>query len=478
MYEENMVQSSVHRVGGTTYALCTLEGKELLGVFGPERAGRGFSGSRREARALFCPLDHGNAQRLRQVLAYTAPSPLASLAVTFGVGDRLGAAGPGHLRALRQYAAAPVLAQQSVRELDLLGRTYEQVLDAATWAVFREGYQRPWGADGDHLKTEDWVRTALKIGFTMITADVSDYIRKRYDSLPVDALRQAYAGLDEAYRRRIEKGYLALRLRLDSGEQVAFTEESLARIALIYREAIEHAGRLYRAGLEVKGEGGFDFELSVDETETPTSPEAHAFVALEARAEGVRVSSLAPRFIGEFQKGIDYIGELPVFQASLRTHAAVARELGHRLSIHSGSDKFSVFSAIGAETRGRFHIKTSGTSWLEAVRTIAAEEPAVFRELFRRAMAGYEAAHRYYHVSPDLAKVPDPERMGDADLARILEQTDARQVLHITYGELLRDAGFKPRFFQALESHLEEYWAALERHIGRHLDLLGVAKSG
>jgi hypothetical protein len=478
MYEKNMVQSSVHRVGGTTYALCTLEGQQVLGVFGPEQAGRGFSGSRRDAQALFCPLDHGNAERLRQVLAYTAPSPLAGLAVTFGVGDRLGAAGPGHLRVLRQYEAAPVLAQQSVRELDLLGRTYEQVLDAATWAVFREGYQRPWGADGDHLKSEDWVRTALKVGFTMITADVSDYISKQPDSLAADALRAAYAGLDEAYRRRIEKSYLPLKLRLDTGEQVSFTEESLARTALIYREAIEHAGRLYRAGLEVKGESGFDFELSVDETETPTSPEAHAFVALEARAAGLQVSSLAPRFIGEFQKGIDYIGDLPAFRVSLRTHAALARELGHRLSIHSGSDKFSVFSAIGSETRGRFHIKTSGTSWLEAVRMIAAEEPAVFRELHRRALAGYEAARRYYHVTPDLAKLPDPERLSDAELPRLLEQADARRVLHITYGELLREAGFKERFFQALESHLEEYWAMLQRHIGRHLELLRVARSG
>jgi hypothetical protein len=478
MYEQSMVTSSVRRLGGATYALCAIEGRLALGIFGPEAAGRGFTGSRPEAETLLCPLDHGNAARLRQVLPYTAPSPLAGQAVTFGVGDRLGLAGPGHLRALRRYAAAPVLAQQSVRELDLLGRTYEQVLDAATWAVFRQGYERPWGADGDHLKTEDWVRTALRTGFTMITADVSEYIRKEHGSRPIGALRDAYAGLEAAYRRRIERSYLPLKMRLDTGELVIFTEESLARDAMIYREALEHAGRLYRAGVEAKGEGGFDFELSVDETETPTTPEAHAFVALEARAAGVRVTSLAPRFLGEFQKGIDYIGNLDAFQRSLRTHSALARELGHRLSIHSGSDKFSVFPAVGRETRGRFHLKTAGTSWLEAVRVIAAREPALFREQHRRALAGYEAARRYYHVTPDLARLPDPERLSDAELPRILEQVDARRVLHITYGELLRDAGFKARFFQALEAHLEAYWAALERHIGRHLELLGVPRSG
>jgi hypothetical protein len=472
-----MVPSSVRRAAGATYALCAIEGREVLGIFGPQDAGGGFRGSRPEPRLLLCPLDHGNAARLRQVLPYTSPSPLAGLAVSFGTGDRLGLAGPGHLRALRRFAAAPVLAQQSARELELMGRTYEQVLDAATWAVFREGYDRPWGADGDHLKSADWVRTALQAGCTMITADVSEFIRAYYGSQATDELGKAYAGLDSSYRRRIEKSYLPLKLRLDTGEQVVFSEETLARAALIYREAIEHAERLYRAGVEVKGEGGFDFELSVDETETPTSAEAHTFVALEARASGVRVSSLAPRFLGEFQKGIDYIGDLEAFRRSLRTHAALARELGYRLSIHSGSDKFSVFPAIGAETHGRFHLKTAGTSWLEAVRVIASREPELFREQHRRALAVYPAARRYYHVTPDLEKIPDPARLPDGELTGLLEQADARQLLHVTYGELLREESLKGRFYRALESHLEEYWAALERHIGRHLEALGVPVS-
>ncbi len=125
---------------------------------------------------LIGPLSHANAAALRRALPFTAPSILSGREVTFGVGDRLGVAGPGHLRVMRVYQVFPVLAQQSVRELDLTGRDYEQVLDASTWAVFQEGYDRPWGADGDHLKSEEWVRTALRSGFTMITADVSDYI--------------------------------------------------------------------------------------------------------------------------------------------------------------------------------------------------------------------------------------------------------------------------------------------------------------
>ncbi len=255
-----------------------------------------------------------------------------------------------------------MLAQQSVRELELMGRDYEQVLDAATWAVFREGFRRPWGADGDHLKTAEWVRTALQAGYTMITADVSDHLCRQYLGAPESELRGAYEALEPGYRRRIEQAYLGRKLVLETGEQVHFAEGELLRTAVVYGEAIAHAARLYRSGVEVKGEGGFDFELSVDETETPTEAVAHAFMALEARAAGIRLTSLAPRFIGEFQKGIDYTGDPQAFARSLRPHASLARELGHRLSIHSGSDKFAVFPAIGRETRSRFHIKTSGTS--------------------------------------------------------------------------------------------------------------------
>jgi len=343
--------------------------------------------------------------------------------------------------------------------------------------VFREGFNRHWGADGDHLKTEEWVRTALQAGFTMITADVSDYLRKEHMNAPGVELRAAYEALDPAYRRRIEQAYLAREINLDTGEKVVFTEEAVARTALVYGGAVEHALRLYRAGVEVKGERAFDFELSVDETETPTTPEAHAFVALEAKAAGMRFTSLAPRFIGEFQKGIDYIGDPEAFARSLRTHASLARELGHRVSIHSGSDKFAVFPAIGRETQGRFHIKTSGTSWLEAVRVIALQEPKLYRELHRKALECFPNAARYYQVTPDLSKVPHISSLTDGQLPGLLAQRDPRQLVHITYGELMRDKAFKERFFSVLHQHLEEYWRGLERHIGRHLDLLGVSRA-
>jgi len=483
--ESLMYSSSVRETPDAIYALLKAQdrprkgGLSLLGILArQERGFQGFSGWKKTLasglRLLIGPLSHENAQAMRRALPFTAPSPLAGKAVTVGLGDRLGVAGAGHIRTIRGREAYPVLAQQSVRELNLTGRSYEEVLDASTWAVFQEGYEGPWGADGDHLKTEEWVRTALRIGFTMITADVSDYIRAQHLLKPEAELAGDYTRLDESYRRRIEAEYLPLRIELDTGEAVAFTREALMRTALTYREAIEHALRLYQAGAAEKGEGAFDFELSVDETATPTTPQAHAFIAGETLKLGMRVTSLAPRFVGEFQKGIDYIGDPKAFESTFRTHAALARHFGYKVSVHSGSDKFTVFPAVGRLTGGRFHIKTAGTNWLEAMKVIARTQPGLYRRLHAKALASFAKATQYYHVTTNLGNVPALAGLKDAQLPALFANPDARQLVHITYGEILSDPGLKAEFFAALQDHIEEYWRALQEHIGRHLDLLGI----
>jgi hypothetical protein len=463
---------------GAVYALAAAAAGLRLLVAGPDGAAAGFEvverlGSGRDTVHV-CPVHHANAGRLRAVLPNAAPSPLASRDVTFGTGDRLGLAGPGHLAAFRRSTASPVLAQQSLRELTLTSRTYEEVLDASTWAVFREGWHDAWGADGDHLKTEEWVRRALAIGYTMITADVSDFIRGDWAAKSDAEVLAQWQTLDAGVRRGLEERYLRSPFPVDAGEAIRFTPAELARTALVYREAVDHAARLYRACAAEKGEGRFDFELSIDETATPTTPQAHVFMARESSRQGVAISSLAPRFVGEFQKGIDYLGDVRAFEASFAVHAALCRSLGHRISVHSGSDKFSVFPAIGRLSRGRFHVKTAGTSWLEALRVVAAADPALFRDLYAHARRTYDNARKLYHVTPDLSRLPDPAGLPAAAAAALLDDRDARQVLHITYGEMLAAADLKRRLFDVLAGSADAYAAALERHIGRHLETLGV----
>jgi len=206
----------------------------------------------------------------------------------------------------------------------------------------------------------------------------------------------------------------------------------------------------------------------VDETETPTSVHEHFYIAGELKRLGVRWVSLAPRFVGRFEKGVDYIGDLDHFEAELARHAAVARYFGgYKLSLHSGSDKFSIYPLAARHTGGRVHLKTAGTSYLEALRVIAQVEPGFFREMLAFARERYETDRATYHVSAQLDKVPAPETLADANLPGLLEQFDARQVLHVTFGSVLDRFGDQLK--AALAAHEEAHYAALARHFEKHL---------
>lgn len=402
------------------------------------------------------PLTHENAERLRALFPFTAPVRVLTAPRSFGVGDRLGLACPGHIRVFRKYDARPVFVQQSIRELDLTGRTYEDVLDAATFSVFREGYKDGFGADGDHLKKPEDIAYALSLGFTMITLDLSDHIGS------------GAAG----DRSDIRDLYLNKRFDVEEGLSITYTEETLARCVAMYGEAISFAAKMYERFL-ADGTYDADFEISIDETSVPTTPNEHFFVASELLRRGVRFATIAPRFTGEFQKGIDYIGDLAAFTRDVDAHAKIARHFGYKLSIHSGSDKFRVFPAIGEKTREVFHVKTAGTNWLEAMRICAEKDPALYRNAHRYALKSFRDATKYYHVTTDLSKIPDIDPMPDSALPSLFGRPDARQLIHITYGHILQNPALKEPLFALWAREAEAYASALDTHISRHLELLG-----
>ncbi|GHV55108.1 hypothetical protein AGMMS49579_17120 [Spirochaetia bacterium] len=231
------------------------------------------------------------------------------------------------------------------------------------------------------------------------------------------------------------------------------------------------------------GKYAADFEISIDETVSITTPLQHYFVARELIDAGVSFATMAPRFCGEFQKGIDYIGDLKQFEKEIKIHAVIARHFKYKLSIHSGSDKFSVFPSIGKETRGIFHVKTAGTNWLEAMRVVAVVDPALYREVHRYALSAFDEATKYYHVTTDLSKIPDVDSLKDAELPNLFNQNDARQLIHITYGLILSKKNsdgsfaFKDKLYKLWNAHAQVYADALIKHIGKHLDLLGIKKA-
>jgi hypothetical protein len=468
-------EKSIHKTGGPdpVTVFMAREGDEtfMVAEYGGGK-NPGFQGTELGHGKIRAPLTHENAVTLRRLFSFTAPVRVLRKDRSFGLGDRLGIAAPGHIKLFELYDAYPVFAQQSIRELNLTGRTYEDVLDVVTFAVFREDFQKGFGADGDHLKTVKDVEYALSLGFTMITLDCSDHIKAEVTAENAPPLPEKYG----------EK-YLGKKFDIGEGVILSFTEGDLKRIAAVYGEAINFAVDMYNRFLR-DGKYEADFEISIDETSTPTTPGEHFFVARELIDGGVSFATLAPRFCGEFQKGIDYIGDLARFDEEIKIHAVIARHFGYKLSIHSGSDKFSVFPSIGRETGGIFHIKTAGTNWLEAMRTAALSDPGLYREVHAYALSAFEEARKYYHVTTDLSKIPALDSLADEELPGLFNNNDARQLIHITYGLILNkknpDGSFayKDRLYRLWKDHEDMYADALVKHIGKHLDLLGVPRTG
>jgi hypothetical protein len=389
------------------------------------------------------------------------PAPIG-LAASFGFGDRLGLATPGHVAALRETGVAlvPVFAQQSVRELARTGRTFEAVLRSAIDGARAARWTEPFGADADHLKELGEVQAAAAAGYTMFTLDPSDHVdaserdlESRFRSLPWADLGDTPRTLADRHR------VLELdRVRLEHGEL------ELARAAVKYLRAVAHAARLAEAV-----PAGSDIEVSVDETSSPTTVFEHAFVALELKRRGVELTSLAPRFPGSFEKGIEYVGSLDAFAAALRGHVEVAEALGpYKLSLHSGSDKVSLYHTFAEVTRGRFHVKTAGTSYLEALRTVSETEPDLLVEIWAQACERYAEDRRSYTMTAEISDVLPRQRPTE-----LLDDQSARRILHVTYGSILSDEALAGRLRAALQvDGCAAYTRALERHLGAHLRAL------
>ncbi len=463
LYPESVVQHD-----GTTYFLARAPEGKRLGIQGNTT---GFEGEQAAGAVVLCPLTAHNAAALRARLPWLAPVPLG-LQPSFGAGDRLGLATPGHIRALRACPGlAPILGQQSMRENARTGRTPQGVIDDALWGAFQMGWRAPWGADADHLKTTEHIDLCVAAGYTFFTVDPGDHVDNAAHTAPLDVLQDKLAALPWEALEDSPDGLRGRYLGREFGAEdltLAFDEETLLRAAGKYGAAIAHTARMYRHLCGAAAAGAFELEVSVDETETPTTPLEHFFVASELKRLGVEWVSLAPRYGGRFEKGVDFIGDLAAFEAEIRQHAAIARALGpYKLSLHSGSDKFSIYPIIARYAGSLLHVKTAGTSYLEALRAIAGVDPALFRAILVLAHERYATDRATYHVSADAAKVPAPEALADDELASMLDSFDARQMLHVTFGSALERYGDALK--AALNRHEDAHYRTLETHFIRHL---------
>lgn len=411
---------------------------------------------------------------------------ILGLKKSFGFGDRLGLAGQGHLEALAREGNgfAPILAQQSIREMTRTNRTPSEVMEAARVAIAAKGFTAPWGADADHLKTDQDVIVTTEAGFTFFTIDPSDFVSNAADDMAsADLEKEVAAQVAEGLygEQSVEERYANKSFEISEDFSLTFDRESLLRAAVKYGRAVAHCEKMARVILEKNAGRDVEIEVSVDETDKPTSELEHLFFALELRRRNVKVVSLAPRFIGEFEKGIDYKGDHSAFERSLARHVAIAKRFGpYKISVHSGSDKFSIYPAIGRLCGDLLHVKTAGTSYLEALRAVCRADTALFADIARYSLERFEEDKKTYHISVTPEYLRSVKVTSDAKEleAAFLEENQGRQVLHVTFGSVLtkgsRPSGqtFREAIYETLNREQALHTEIVAAHLGKHLRLL------
>jgi hypothetical protein len=375
---------------------------------------------------------------------------LALARYSLGVGDRFAHQAKAQLRACQlalesNIEVIPVW-NKSWREHTIVGSQPPSARQAADAAVRELGWQRPYYVDADHINL-DTVAPFLDC-CDFYTLDVAYAIGRPAEGSEAEAFLQRHPELIG----RIEVQGIE--------EPLWITAEEALRVAHKYLSAVQEAGCIYRHVEARKGSGCFITEVSMDETDYPQTPPELLVILAAIADEGIPVQTIAPKFSGRFNKGVDYVGDAGQFEKEFAGDVAVIAHAvqGYnlppdlKLSVHSGSDKFSIYPAMGRVTR-RFgagvHLKTAGTTWLEELIGLAeagGEALALAREIYAEAHAHREELCRPYAAVIDIdeAKLPAPDVVGRwsseqyvaalrHDPACRLFNPHVRQLLHVGY---------------------------------------------
>ena len=332
-----------------------------------------------------------------------------------GTGDRFAHQAKAQLQACVQALAAGIevvpVWNKSNREHTIIGSEPISVRQAADAAVKALDWKLPYFCDADHITLQTVGRFLDACDF--YTLDVADFIGQP----------AAAADIENFVTRHPELiGHIQL-----EGVDEAFeiTAENLRQTAQKYLTAVKKAGEVYRTILAAKGEGNFIPEVSMDETDSAQSPVELLLILAAIADEGIPVQTIAPKFSGRFNKGVDYIGDVAQFAREFDLDvAAIAYAVKHfglpenlKLSVHSGSDKFSIYPAIHASMKkfdAGVHLKTAGTTWLEELIGLAeagGDGLALAKEIYAQAFAHCEELCAPYATVIDIdpAKLPSPD---------------------------------------------------------------------
>jgi len=369
---------------------------------------------------------------------------------TFGVGDRFAHQAKAQLRAFQMAAEKGIditpVWNKSNREHLIVGSEPSSVRSAAEAAVKEAGWNKPWHVDADHINLDTVDRFIAPSDF--YTLDVAHFIGRPAPAADIEAFVSRHPELVGAVAiPGIEK-------------PIATTREYVTGVASKYLAAAIAAGQIYKHIAAKKGAGNFITEVSIDETDSPQTPPELLIILAAIADEKIPIQTVAPKFTGRFNKGVDYVGDTAQFAMEFSDDLAViayAIEKYHlpetlKLSFHSGSDKFSIYAAIRdaiRKTGAGLHLKTAGTTWLEELIGLAEAGPeglALAKEVYAEAFAHKEALCDPYAavIDIDYAKLPLPAEVNGwsakqyTDALRHVQSNpnfnpNVRQLLHVGY---------------------------------------------
>lgn len=386
---------------------------------------------------------------------------------SMGIGDRFARQGVPQLTALVQAKALGVdivpVWNKSNREHLIVHTHPDSVRAEADGAVKTVGWKGPYHVDADHigLKTVD----AFIAASDFFTLDVADFTGQ---AVPEADIQDFVA----------RHGRYATTLKIPGIDRaLSISVQDIAGIARKYLLAVQEAGAIYRHVEAAKGRDRFITEVSVDETDAPQTPIELLFILAAIADQKIPAQTIAPKFTGRFNKGVDYVGDVVQFEKEFNEDLAVIafaiREFGLptnlKLSVHSGSDKFSIYDPIARALQKHnagLHLKTAGTTWLEEVAGLATaggDALKLAQEIYEKAYARIDDLCKPYAavIDIDRAKLPDPKVVrgwSASEFAAALRHDQKNPAYNLHFRQLIH-VGFKvaaemgPVYLQALEAN-------------------------
>ncbi|MBN1804729.1 MAG: hypothetical protein JW837_05720 [Sedimentisphaerales bacterium] len=386
---------------------------------------------------------------------------------SFGIGDRFCRQGKSQLAAIikakQQGLEITPVWNKSHREHTIIGTNHADTRKEADGAVASCEWRQPYLVDADHIglkNADEFIESS-----DFFTLDVADFIGQKANEADIKSFVRKH------------KKYVGT-IKIDGiDETFNIGEQQITAIAEKSLMAVRQAGKIYRHIKAAKGSDNFVTEVSMDETDQPQTPVEMLFILAAIADEKIPAQTIAPKFTGRFNKGVDYVGDVNGFAKEFEQDLAVVefavKKFGLpenlKLSIHSGSDKFSIYRPIAKAIKkfdAGLHIKTAGTTWLEEIIGLAmggGEGLLIAKEIYSEALLRMDELCGPYAtvIDIDKANLPAMQEVNEWDgkmFASALRHDrscefynpDLRQLLHVAY-KVAAEMG--TRFYDALEKY-------------------------